>query len=125
MDFWLVGIGGFVGALARYYVSQGVGRWLGASFPYGTFLINVTGSWFLGFVGTLALDHGTLVPPSMRWLLMVGFVGAYTTFSTFMFESLQLVKQGAIAEAALYAAGSLVVGLVAVWVGSLMARLVP
>ena len=125
MDFWLVGIGGFAGALLRYYVGQGVGRWLGASFPYGTFLINVSGSWFLGFVGTLALDHGTLISPAWRLLLMVGFVGAFTTFSTFMFEGLQLVRQGAIAEAAWYVGGSVAVGFAAVWVGYLMARLVP
>ena len=121
----MVGLGGFVGALARYYAGQAAGRWFGVSFPYGTFLINVSGSWFLGFIGTLALAHGSLLTPPLRLLLGVGFVGAFTTFSTFMFESLQLVREGALSEAALYLGGSVAVGLVAVWVGSLTARLVP
>ena len=126
MDKYLVVLAGAgLCGLARYVAGTWIMAKYAGRFPLGTFLINVTGSWFLGFVGTLALDHGTLVTPAMRLLLTVGFVGAYTTFSTFMFEALQLVRQGAVAEAGLYAAGSLVVGFAAVGVGYLMARLVP
>lgn len=112
----LVGIGGFVGAICRYLVSIWVASRLGPGFPYGTFVINVTGSFILAFFATLALRLGW--GDGWRLLLAVGFVGAYTTFSTFEYETLRLIVDGRRVEAAsVNILGSIVAGLLAAWLG--------
>jgi fluoride exporter len=118
----IVGLGGFVGANARYLLGEwAYNRW-GPSFPVGTFLINVTGSFVLGLFAALSLELNW--NPTWRLLVAVGFLGAYTTFSTFEYESLQLIAHGGrYREAAVNLIGSVLVGLAAAWVGVALARL--
>ena len=118
-----VGLGGFLGANARYWLGGWVqARW-GTSFPWGTFVINISGSFVLGLFLTLLAERFA-VPhaPTLRLIVAVGFVGAYTTFSTFEFETLTLVTAGAWFRALANAVGSLVAGFVAVWLGVWLAR---
>lgn len=121
----LVGLGGILGALTRFYVGMAIAQRLGAAFPYGTLFINVTGCFVLGLLSTLALERATLVTPEVRLLLGVGFCGAYTTFSTFGVEAVSLLRSGDLAEAGLYVLGSNALGLVAVYLGLLAARVLP
>ncbi len=111
-----VGLGGFVGANARYLLSGWVASRLGAIFPYGTYLINVTGSFILGFFLAFAEDR-VWIAPSLRLLFAVGFVGAYTTFSTFEYESVRLLQQRELLFAGLYLIGSVLTGGIAVVLG--------
>jgi fluoride exporter len=116
MAIWWVGLGGFLGANARYllggYISE---RW-GAVFPLGTFVINVTGSFILGFFMAYAQDRPWL-EPTARLMFAVGFVGAYTTFSTFEYESMRLIPQRGLMLAMVNVFGSLLTGAIAVFAG--------
>lgn len=111
-----VGLGGFLGAVARYVLGGVIAERVGAIFPWGTFVINVSGSFILGFFLAFA-EERPWVHPSSRLLFAVGFVGAYTTFSTYMYESMRLMAEGQFALAALNVVGSVIVGLGAVFVG--------
>lgn len=117
-----VGLGGFVGANARYAVAQVAQALLGSKFPYGTFFINVSGSFALGVVLTVVALRAFPFGNELRLALAVGFLGAYTTFSTFEHESYVLLNRGAWVPAAANLVGSLVVGLVAVRLGVAVAR---
>ena len=86
-------IGSLAGGFARYYLAGWVYRLFGTAFPYGTFAVNAIGCFLIGFVSTLA-DEKFLLPPQARLLLMVGFCGAFTTFSTFMLETNNLIRDG-------------------------------
>jgi CrcB protein len=118
--FW-IGAAGFAGALARFGVGRLVGTLWGGQFPLGTFLINVTGSFFLGWFYTF-VERRPSVPDTVRLAVATGFVGAYTTFSTWMYESADLMGKGAALEAGTNLLGSLAVGLVAVWLGIVLGR---
>ena len=120
-DYLFIGLGGFLGANARYLVGGWAAKVYGSTFPYGTFLINVTGSFFIGLVLTLITER-FIAPPNFRLFFIVGFTGAYTTFSTYMFESLSLVQERAYLAAIAYALGSIAVGLVAVTAGVIAGR---
>lgn len=111
-----VGLGGFVGANARYLLGGWVASRFGAAFPYGTYVINVTGSFILGFFLAFAEDRAW-VAPSFRLLFAVGFVGAYTTFSTFEYESIRLLQERELLLAGLYMIGSVLTGGIAVVLG--------
>jgi CrcB protein len=117
----VVGAGGFLGSAARYLVQGLVYRYLPADFPYATFFINVTGCYAIGFLGVLA-QEAFLVGPAARLFLMVGILGGYTTFSTFGYETMELLREGSNLLAAANAAGQVVVGLAAVWAGAATAR---
>ena len=119
-DVLAVGLGGFVGAVARYLLATWVAARLGTLFPYGTFIINVTGCFILGFIMG-AIEQNTL-SPAMRLPVAVGFVGAYTTFSTYSYETLRLVETGALAAAAINVLASNVVGLVSGLAGLAVGR---
>jgi len=110
-----VAAGGAVGAVGRYLVMSQVGHWLGASFPYGTLAVNVAGSFLLGaLVEIMALVWST--SQEMRAFLVVGVLGAFTTFSAFSLDAVALFERGAVGAAALYIAASVflaVAGLVA------------
>ena len=111
-----VGLGGFAGANARYLLGGWVASRFGATFPYGTYVINVTGSFILGFFLAFAEDRAW-VAPSLRLLFAVGFVGAYTTFSTFEYESIRLLQERELLLAGLYLIGSVLTGGIAVVLG--------
>jgi len=111
---------GAVGAVLRFFVGSACGAIFGTSFPVGTFVINISGSLFLGWFVTFA-GNRIGISDTLRLAIGVGFVGAYTTFSTFMFETHALVESGSGIKALGNLVGSLVVGLVAVrfgiWLG--------
>ncbi|MEW8028372.1 MAG: fluoride efflux transporter CrcB, partial [Candidatus Thiodiazotropha sp.] len=92
--------GGAVGALFRFWVSSGVYSLLGRGFPYGTLVVNVLGSLVMGFLYVLLLER-TTVSPEMRGALLIGFLGAFTTFSTFSIETLNLLEQAELLKAGL------------------------
>jgi fluoride exporter len=117
----VVALGGALGAVARYGVSLLVARFWTADFPLGTFLINVSGSFILGFFATLAAER-TALDPLWRLLVATGFIGAYTTFSTFEYETQRLTESGATTIAAVNVVGSLVAGFAAVQLGVMLAR---
>jgi CrcB protein len=110
-----VALAGAIAAPARYLVDGLVQYRVRGVFPWGTFVVNVTGSFLLGLVTGLALHHG--LGPVPETLLGSGFCGAYTTFSTFSYETVRLLEDGSLLEAALNALASLVVGLLAAAAG--------
>lgn len=118
-----VGLGGFLGANARFWLGGWIAQRLGTAFPWSTFVINITGSFVLGLVATLLAERIEVpAAPTLRLLISTGFVGAYTTFSTFELETFGLVQTGTILRAFANALGSLVAGFFAVWLGTVFAR---
>jgi CrcB protein len=112
----LVALGGVLGALARYGGAGLVHRFLGAGFPYGTLAVNVAGCFAIGAVLYLTQDRPTL-SVAARQLVAIGFLGSFTTFSTFGVETFALLRDGDFAAAALNVGASVSLGLVAVWLG--------
>lgn len=121
MQYLWVAVGGSLGAVARVGVSAWVAARLGSSFPHGTLVVNLTGSFLLGFLLTLATERAA-VPAEVRLLAASGFLGAYTTFSTFSWETARLVADGGHWYAGLNVLGSVLGGLIAVLLGILLAR---
>ena len=121
MTVLLVGLGGFAGAVARYLIDGWVTSHVRDGFPWGTFVINMGGSFAVGVLFGLAIER-TILPADIRAPLMIGFIGAYTTFSTLMLETWRLWETGAHVPALLNVIGSSVVGIVAVVAGLAMAR---
>jgi CrcB protein len=115
-----IGGAGFVGAVTRWLVGMGFGRF-GLNFPIGTLFINVTGSFFLGWFLTFVGGRYP-VPDTVRLAIATGFVGAYTTFSTYMYDSNHLFEQGAHYEAWGNLIGSVVLGMIAVMLGVKLGR---
>ena len=122
MPYLLVGLGGFIGANARFVVARLVGTLFETKFPLGTFVINVTGSFLLGALGTLVAQKVMPNSESMRLALGVGFLGAFTTFSTLEFETHALFDDGSWLTATTNMFASLFVGLVAVRAGIILAK---
>ncbi len=120
-EFFWIGIGGFVGANLRYLLQKWTAEQWGASFPYGTLLINVTGSFILGLFITLVTER-VAVAPHWRAGIAVGLLGGYTTFSSFTVETLSLIQGGRWLSAGLYLGGNVVLGLVFAFAGIIMAR---
>ena len=116
-----VSLGGLIGAVSRYLIGTWAGTLWGAAFPWGTLLINVAGSLILGFYLTLAVERPPH-RPLVRLLVTIGFCGAFTTFSTFTYETVWLWQRGAWPVAAGYVVASLVLGLLAVVIGMAAAR---
>ena len=121
MNVLVIGIGGFVGAVARYGIAVWIGQRWGRSFPLGTFVINVSGSFLIGLLMTLMAERFT-ENPQWRLLLVVGFLGAYTTFSTFEYETGALLKDGEWLFAGLNVVLSVIVGFVALKLGEMIAK---
>ncbi|HZS07550.1 MAG TPA: fluoride efflux transporter CrcB [Blastocatellia bacterium] len=117
----VVALGGALGAVARYWLGGLLSSRWPMQFPLGTFVINVTGSFIIGFFLTL-VGQRIAIHPNWRLLIAVGFVGAYTTFSTFEYETLKLLEEGNVLSAALNVFLSLAAGFVAVWLGVILAR---
>ena len=124
MDLVLVGLGGFFGAIARRALDLWVSSRADAVFPFGTLVINVSGSFVLGLLFAWAIERDVL-PADIRGPLMIGFIGAYTTFSTLMLESWRLVEDGSWQLAAINLAGSVALGMLAVVAGLAVGRLLP
>ena len=117
---WIVA-GAIVGAPLRYFVGSHVpaGNW--GSFPFGTFLVNITGCLAIGFILGLSESRGSLSREA-RLLLVTGFLGSYTTFSAFGWETYGLLRDDQVLRAALYAGGSVVLGILAVWLAASAAK---
>jgi len=122
--YLLIAVGGALGSIARYWVGSSIASRMGIKFPYGTLIVNLTACVIIGFSMTY-LSRRAELGPAWRFLVPVGFIGAYSTFSTYEWETLTSLRAGAFAISALYAIGSLVFGLVAVWAGSVLGELVP
>ncbi len=118
--YLFIALGGALGSIARYWMGANISGRLGTKFPYGTFVVNMTACVIIGFSLTY-LGKRAGLNPAWRFLVPVGFVGAYSTFSTYEWETFSSLRSGAFLAATLYAAGSLILGLVAVWAGSLLA----
>jgi CrcB protein len=117
-----IALGGALGSVARYGCSALVARWIGETFPWGTLVINVVGSFVIGFFATLTGPDGRiLVSPDARQFVMVGVCGGYTTFSSFSLQTLNLARDGDLAAAAGNVVASVVACLVAVWLGHVWA----
>lgn len=116
-----IALGGAVGALFRYWVSTGVYNIMGRDFPYGTLAVNVLGSFIMGIMYVYLIER--LADTSMlRAMIIIGLLGAFTTFSTFSIETLQLFENGEVLKTMLNILLSVVVCLMAVWSGVVMAR---
>lgn len=116
----MVLLGGGFGSLARYVVGTAIMTRVGGRFPLGTVFINITGSFLIGFIMTL-LTERLNVDPNWRFLLVVGFLGGYTTFSSFEWETLGLVRDGSRWLGLINMAGSVLLGYIAVWLGVMAA----
>jgi fluoride exporter len=117
VQFVWIGVAGSLGAVSRYWLDGVVSRWATGAFPWGTFVVNISGCFVIGFLSAV-LTGKFLAQPALRTAVLVGFVGAYTTFSTFAYQSFQLARGGAVALAFANLAGSVLAGLVAVWLGT-------
>jgi len=121
-NLW-IGMAGFLGAVSRYQVEGWVSRHTRDGFPFGTLTVNISGCLLLGFLTALFVER--LVPsPHLRAAVTIGFLGAYTTFSTFAYESLRLGEDGAPARAVLYVVASVGLGVMAAWAGTALGKTV-
>jgi fluoride exporter len=116
LKYLVIGVGGFLGAIARYALGVYIGSRYGVRFPLGTFIINVSGSFLIGFI--LVLLARTTASAYWRYLIPIGFIGAYTTFSTFEYETLRAIQDGQVMTGLLNVGLSLVIGFIAVWAGA-------
>lgn len=121
MTLVLVGLGGFLGAIARYLVDGWIAERAGATFPFGTLVVNLSGAFVLGFLFALTVERGVL-PAAIRPPVLVGFIGAYTTFSTLALESWRLIEDGSYVLGLANLFGSMALGVVVVVLGLLLGR---
>ena len=119
----MIGIGGFLGAIARYWLGGYIAVRMGTRFPYGTFAINLSGSFLIGLVITVLTENAHW---NRNWLYLIpiGFIGAYTTFSTFEYETLRSVQDGQWMMAFLNVSLSVMLGFAGVWLGAAIGRAV-
>jgi len=123
VSFLWVAVGGALGSVARYWLAAFVAGLTGPYFPWGTLLINVLGSFLIGWFGAWTGASGSVaVPPDVRVFVMVGICGGFTTFSSFSLQSLELLFAGELLRAGYYILGSVALCLLAVWAGALLAR---
>jgi CrcB protein len=118
MNYLWVAVGGALGSVARYWCSGVVAHWFGESFPWGTLIVNVLGSFIIGLFATLTAPDGRLfVPSEARVFVMVGICGGYTTFSSFSLQTLNLARDGEWLGVGANVVLSVVLCLLAVWIG--------
>jgi fluoride exporter len=120
LKYLIIAAGGAAGAIARYVVGNYIGSRYGFRFPYGTFVINMSGCFLIGL--SMALFARTTAGIYWRYLVPIGFIGAYTTFSTFEFETLRAIQDGQLATGLMNVAMSVVTGFVAVWLGDTLGK---
>ena len=123
MDFFIVGVGGFIGTITRYVVGAWIGQKWGRSFPLGTFCINISGSFLIGLLMTL-LTEKLMADARWRLFLVVGFLGAYTTFSTFEYETGKLFGDGELLLSAANVVLSVFFGFAAVKLGEIIIKVI-
>ena len=121
MPLLLIGLGGFAGAISRYVVDGFVADRTAGAFPWGTLAVNLSGSFVLGLLFAMATERAIL-PADIRAPVMIGFIGAYTTFSTYMLESWLLIENGSYLPAIANLGGSVLLGLAAVLAGLTLGR---
>jgi CrcB protein len=122
MQYFAIAAGGALGALLRFGSSTAMHRWLGQGFPYGTLFVNVTGSFLMGFLYMLLTSRMEVAVP-WRAFFLVGLLGAFTTFSTFSMDTLQLLEKGMWLKAVLNVLSNVIVCLAAAWAGVLIGRI--
>ena len=120
--FFLIGLGGFLGSVCRYYSQQFIARF-STTFPYGTLAVNIVGCFLVGLIFGFA-NKGNVLSPEWRMFLATGFCGGFTTFSTFSYESTQLINNGEYFYLALYIAVSVIIGIFATFAGIALTRLI-
>jgi fluoride exporter len=118
----MVAIGGGMGSVLRFWVGGFVSGRMGTRFPYGTFLINCTASFLIGFIITL-LAEKTHWNPNLRFLIPIGFIGGYSTFSTFEYETFRVIQDGQLMIGILNVILSVILGFISVWLGVIVGRL--
>ena len=116
LKFILLAIGGIIGTISRYLLAGAIYEAFGTSFPYGTLLVNLSGCFIIGVLAALA-DDKQLFGPNLRILFMIGFCGAYTTFSTFILETSNLIKDGETIRALMNVLLSVIVGFIVFRIG--------
>jgi CrcB protein len=121
--YLMVAIGGALGSVLRFWVGGYISNRAGTRFPYGTFVINITASFLIGFILTL-LSERTHWSANWRYLIPVGFIGGYSTFSTFEYESFRVFQDGELLIAGLNITLSVVLGFIFVWLGVITGRAV-
>ncbi|MFM7191631.1 MAG: fluoride efflux transporter CrcB [Microcystaceae cyanobacterium] len=119
-----IALGAIPGALCRFYISTWLTQWLGEGFPYGTFIVNLSGSLLMGFIVTYALERVAL-SPDVRVFLAVGFLGSYTTFSTYALDTVLMLSSKPLAMTLFYSLGSAGLGAIALVLGGIIARQMP
>lgn len=117
----LVGAGGCAGSIARFLSQQLMVRYYPSSFPWGTLIVNITGCFIIGIVYAFG-EKGNLLSPEMRILLATGFCGGFTTFSSFAYENISLLRDGELLYTFIYIAASIIVGLLATYIGVLVVK---
>lgn len=117
-----IALGGSFGAALRFLVSSGIYQWLGRGFPYGTLVVNIIGSFLLGLLTEALIVQRISIAYDYRAAILVGFIGAFTTFSTFSLETLYLIEQGSLSKALGNIIISITVCIFAVWLGLLCSR---
>ena len=123
MNLMMIALGGALGAVSRFLLGNAVSKAIGSALPYGTFVINVIGCFALGLLMTLIVDR-EMLPAAWRLFLCVGFLGGFTTFSSFGYEALMMLTEGRLLAVLAYVGGSVALGLVAAGLGVLCARTV-
>lgn len=119
----IVGTGGFIGSALRYIIQVYSARLLSSTYPLGTFIVNITGCLLIGIIYAIS-EKGNLMGPEWRIFLTVGFCGGFTTFSTFAYDNLMLLRDNSVFQLLLNAGGSLFLGIFAVYVGILITRII-
>lgn len=120
-NYLIIGLGGFLGAVSRYMVALWIGQRWGRTFPLGTFVVNISGSFLISFLMSLFTEK-FMVSPQVRLFMVVGFIGAYTTFSTFEYETGNLVKDGEWSIALANVILSVIAGFAALKFGEFIAK---
>ena len=121
MSYVWIGLGSAIGGVGRYWCSGVATRMFGESFPWGTVFVNVVGSLAIGFVATIVSHDYRLLPPETRDFLMIGVLGGYTTFSAFSLQTVSLAREGHLIPALGNVFLSVVLCLIAVWIGAIAA----
>lgn len=118
-----IALGGALGAVSRYLVVGLMTDWFGNSFPYGTLAVNIVGSFFIGILYVVVVQkmHAS---PELKAIMVVGFLGAFTTFSTFSLEAFNYINEGLLLNAVTYVLSSVILCIISVWIGVSAAKLV-